>query len=125
MSTLIFRLRHVPDKEAQAIRELLDKQHIDWFETSAGNWGIAMPGIWVADDEQVATARKLIDHYQEEHSNRQREYHEQQRELGQEKTLAQVSLERPYRTIGIILFCLFILYVSVHPFLQMVGFSRQ
>lgn len=125
MSTLIFKLRHVPDNEAQAIRDLLDSNQIEWFETSAGNWGIAMPGIWAANDEQVPTARELIDRYQAEHTSRQRELHEQLRQQGLQKSLKQILIERPFRTIGIVLFCIFILYVSIHPFLQMIGYSRS
>ena len=44
MSALIFRLRNVPEDEAMQVRDLLDEHRIDWFETSAGNWGIGMPG---------------------------------------------------------------------------------
>ena len=125
MSTLIFRLRHVPEDEAQAIRELLDQNDIDWFETNAGNWGIAMPGIWVADDEQAPQARALIDDYQIRYSSTQKELHEKQKQQGHEKKLIQALHERPLRTFSIVIFCLFILYVTIHPFVQMVNYSNQ
>ena len=47
MATLVFRLRNVPEDEAQAVRTVLDTNNIDWYETTAGNWGIAMPGLWI------------------------------------------------------------------------------
>lgn len=125
MSALIFRLRHVPDDEAEAIRNLLSEHGIDWYETSAGNWGIAMPGLWAANDEQIDEACELIEKYQRELSVSQRELHEQQRLLGQSTTLIQRIVAHPLRSIGIVLFCLFILYVSIHPFMQMVNYSQQ
>ena len=125
MAVLIFRLRQVPDDEAEAIRHLLDENTIDWYETNAGNWGISMPGIWVSDDEQAAFAQQLIGQYQHERASSQRLLHEQQKQLGQNATMLQRIIQHPLRSIGIILFCLFILYVSIHPFMQMIGYSRQ
>ncbi len=125
MSALIFRLRHVPEDEAEAVRKLLDEQAIDWYETSAGNWGIAMPGIWVRHDEQAARARQLIEHYQQARTIEQRKINEQLKAQGSNTTLTQSLLRHPLRSLGIILFCLFILYVSIHPFMQMVGYSKQ
>ena len=125
MSTLIFRLRHVPEDEAQAIRELLDEQNIDWYETNAGNWGIAMPGIWVEDNEQAPQARYLIGQYQQERTLSQRELNAQLEAQGQNTTLKQRLLKHPFRSLGIVLFCAFILYVSIHPFMQMISFSKQ
>ncbi|MFK7993155.1 MAG: DUF6164 family protein [Granulosicoccus sp.] len=124
MSALIFRLRHVPHEEAEAIRNLLSENNIDWYETSAGNWGIAMPGLWAADPEQIGMAHQLIQQYQEEHSAAQRELYEQQRQLGESPTLVQRLTAHPLRSIGIMVFCLFILYVSIHPFLQMINYSK-
>lgn len=125
MSALIFRLRHVPNDEAEAIRKLLSDHAIDWYETSAGNWGIAMPGLWVSNDEQIDEASALIEAYQQEYAASQRQLHEQQRESGHSTTLRQRILTHPFRSIGIVLFCLFILYVSIHPFLQMIEYSTQ
>lgn len=125
MSALIFRLRHVPEDEAQAIRDLLDEQNVDWYETSAGNWGIAMPGIWVEHDEQAPRAGQLIEQYQQRRTIEQREINEQLRAQGQHRTLTDSLRKHPWRSMGIALFCLFILYVSIHPFMQMVEFSRQ
>lgn len=120
MSALIFRLRHVPDEEAEAVRDLLTRHHIDWYETSAGNWGIAMPGIWVSDDQQVENARKLINTFQQQLSSSQREIYEKQKRSGLTPSLIERVLERPLRSVGIIAFCLFIVYVSINPFLKLV-----
>ena len=75
MSKLLFRLRNVPIDEAQDIRELLEDNDIAYFETSAGNWGISLPAIWVHETDSFEFARQLIDDYQHERSERlRREY---------------------------------------------------
>ncbi|MEE3087569.1 MAG: DUF6164 family protein, partial [Pseudomonadota bacterium] len=42
MAKLLFRMRDVPDDEAEEVRELLTQNKITFFETFAGNWGISM-----------------------------------------------------------------------------------
>lgn len=123
MSALIFRLRNVPDEEAEAVRDLLTQNNIDWYETSAGNWGIAMPGIWVTDDQQIEQARRIINNYQQQLSSSQRDLYEEQKKTGQAPTLIQHLMEHPLRSLGILAFCLFIVYVMVNPFLQLVNYS--
>ena len=125
MSTLIFRLRHVPEEEAEAVRNLLTEQQIEWYETTAGNWGIAMPGIWVTHNEQATRARQLIEVYQRELSSTQRELYRQKEQLGENPGLIDHLRKHPVRTLGVFIFCLFILYVSINPFLQMIGYSQQ
>lgn len=116
MTTLVFRLRNVPDEEADEVRALLDEARIDWYETTAGNWGIAMPGLWVADAAEAARARALVDDYQRERTARL---------AGRVETVPFATLlrERPLAVLAILAFCAFILYVSINPFLQLVARS--
>ena len=60
MATLVFRLKYVPDEEADDIRQLLADNDIDFYETSAGRWQISMAGLWVKDKDQAIKARELI-----------------------------------------------------------------
>ena len=73
MAVLIFNLRHVPDDEAQDVRELLLDNNIEFYETSAGILGMSVPGLWVVNEEQVEEARHLIDEYQQLRQKRVRE----------------------------------------------------
>lgn len=118
MPTLVFRLRNVPDDEADEVRALLDEGRIDWYETSAGNWGIAMPGLWVKNSDEAPRARTLIDAYQNERATRMATTR------GQESAFARLR-ERPVATLAIIAFCLFILYVSIDPFIALITASAQ
>jgi hypothetical protein len=70
MAVIIFRLKDVPEDEADEVRELLRANHLDFYETSAGKWGISIAAIWLKDDSQKERARALIDDYQSKKKNK-------------------------------------------------------
>ncbi len=112
MAVLIFKLRYVPDDEAQDIREILLDNDIEYHETSAGLLGISLPGLWVLDKEKVDKARALIDEYQQLRQKRvQEEYRLNKR------TSMDMLKENPVRYLGsilaIILVCCFTVYIFV------------
>jgi hypothetical protein len=64
MAKLLFRLRNVPEDEADAIRSLLAEQGFETYETSSGIFQMSMPAIWLVQDSDFARARALIDQWQ-------------------------------------------------------------
>lgn len=108
MSVQVFRLKDVPDDEAEEIRNLLTEHHIDHYETPPGNWGISMPAIWLHDEEQLDEAKRLIGEYQIQRSAKFRSNSGQRRSL----------LENPGQLILYIAFAAMILYFSIKPFLN-------
>jgi hypothetical protein len=123
MPTLVFRLRNVPEDEADDVRALMDENEFDWYETSAGNWGIAMPGIWLNNDKDLQRARLLINAYQHERQSTMRDNYQRTVEEGSVVTFAQRIKQHPLRVAGLVLFCLFILFVSINPFMQLIGYK--
>lgn len=123
MPTLIFRLRNVPEDEADDVRALMDENKFDWYETSAGNWGIAMPAIWLNNDEDLQQARQLINAYQQVRQSTMRDDYQRTVEEGSVVTFAQRLKQHPLRVAGLVLFCLFILFVSINPFMQLIGYQ--
>ena len=117
MSKLLFRLRHVPDDEIEEVRQLLEENQIDYFETSAGNWGISMPALWVQNDADFEQARALLDDYQQQRTVRVREEYRQLKELGEARTMWQVFQESPLKFIVYIGLIGLVLYVSLRFFL--------
>lgn len=67
MAKLLFRLRHVPDDEADAIRSLLADRGFETYETTAGMMHWSMPAIWLVHEGDFPAARALIDRWQQEH----------------------------------------------------------
>ncbi|ASJ76501.1 DUF6164 family protein [Granulosicoccus antarcticus] len=121
MSALVFRLRNVPQDEAADVRALLDEHEIEWYETTAGNWGVAMPGIWASHEEDLPKARNLINDYQSKRGENQRQQYAENLRSGDTPTLLQRIRTQPLQMGGIIVFCLFILYIMINPFLQLIG----
>jgi len=119
MSKLIFKLRDVPEDEAQDIRNLLNDNSIEFYETHAGNWGIAMAGIWLRKNDQYSKAMSLIDEYEIQRENLiQAEYAELEH-TGHAPSLLSNLRESPLRFIVYIFSIFVILYISVTPFLNM------
>lgn len=117
MSKLLFRLRHVPDDEANDVRELLEQNGIEYFETFAGNWGISMPGLWLKDESEYAQARELIDNYQLQRVARAREEYAIVRSRGEAKTLWHSFVESPIRFLFYMTLAGLVLFLSVQMFL--------
>lgn len=118
MAELLFKLRSVPDDEAEDIRQLLSEHEIDFYETHAGGWGISMPGIWLHDDVRLDEAKALIAQYQAERAINARAAFEQLKEEGMHQTMGDKIVEHPFQFLILSLAVLFILYLSLSPFLS-------
>lgn len=112
MPTLIFKLRNVPDDEADDIRELLTRNEINFYETTSGNWGASMPGIWLKESTQAAFAKQLIATYQEQRCQQARALYQQEKQNGEHKTLLKAFIQQPFRLLIYFAAIALILYIS-------------
>jgi penicillin-binding protein-related factor A (putative recombinase) len=119
MPVLLFNLKGVPDDEAEAVREVLDQNKIDFYETTAGNWGISLAAIWLKDKTQLIQAKQLIDTYQNERYQQASVEYEQLRQQGLAPTLASKFLQNPIRFIIFLIIIGVIIYFSVMPFIYL------
>ncbi len=118
MSKLLFKLRNVLDDEAQEVRELLEDNNIEYFETFAGNWGVSSPAIWLKNDDQHEMARSLLDKYQAERAVRIREEYELGKQRGEVKTMWHTFLENPTKFTAYMGLVGLVLYFSLKFFLS-------
>ena len=118
MAKLIFKLKSVPEDEANDIKNLLSENSIVFYESPPGNWEISLHGLWLKDDAQYQQAKQLIDQYQRERSQRMRLETQQKIESGELETFFQRLLNHPVQLISLLAIILFILYVSVMPFID-------
>ncbi len=118
MAKLIFKLKSVSEDEADDIKNLLTENNIDFYESPAGNWGISLHGLWLHDDTQSDQAKQLIDEYQLQRGQRIRLETQQKIENGELETFFQRLLNRPVQLISLLAIILFILYLSIMPFLN-------
>ena len=119
MSILLFRLRNVPEDEAEDIRGLLNENELEFYETSAGNWGISTAAIWLKNKDQLENAKIIIEKYQTERGISQRRNYEELKKSGDHKTFLNAFTENPFRFIAYLIFVGFIIYVSTKPFLTL------
>lgn len=118
MSVLLFRLNNVPDDEAQNVRELLSKNDIDYYETSAGNWGLSTAAIWLKDAAHLKRARSLIEEYQKQRTAEMRDEYARLKKEGKAETVLDRIKEHPIRFLLFIAIIVLILYGSTKPFLD-------
>ncbi len=125
MSKILFKLHGVPDDEADDVRALLADNDIDFYETSAGNWGVSMPAIWLNDATQFNKARALIDEYQSERSTRMREEYNRLKQLGAHKTLIDTIKEKPVQFILHLAVAALVIYLSIRLVLDISEISPK
>ncbi len=118
MAVQLFRLRNVPDDEAEDIRNLLTNHHIDFYETPAGNWGISMPAIWLQEDDQLERAKALIEEYQQQRFKNAKLERERAKEEGSSQGLISSLIESPIQAIIYTAIAAIVLYFSIKPFLD-------
>ncbi|MEW5756553.1 MAG: DUF6164 family protein [Pseudomonadota bacterium] len=119
MAVMLFKLKNVPEDEADEVRALLQEHAIRFYETPPSRWGISMEAIWLEDEAQLAAARQLLDDYQKARTARIRTEYQRQRAAGEAPGLIDNIKRHPLQFIAIVLFILFILYVSTVPFLDL------
>jgi hypothetical protein len=122
MAILLFSLRGVPEDEAYEVRELLNEHEISFYETSAGNWGVSMPALWLRDDKNLEKARQLLNDYQQQRQIKQRQLYLQRKQAGEGKTLFHSFKEKPLLFISYLVVILLVTYVSIR-FLFELGLS--
>ena len=118
MAKLLFRMRDVPDDEAEEVRELLTQNEIPFFETFAGNWGISMPGLWLVNEQQFDKARALLDEYQEIRSTRVKSQYLKQREQGEIRTFWESFRAEPVRLSLYLGLAALVLFLSLRFFVS-------
>lgn len=118
MAVLLFKLRNVPEDEAEEVRCLLLEHGIDSYETSAGNWRISMPAIWLRDELQLEQAKQLLEDYQHSRLMRAREEYANQRTQGLHPTFWTNFRRDPLRVGSYAALVTLIMYFSVMVFLN-------
>ncbi len=121
MSTRLLSLRNVSEEEAEAVRELLQANRIEFYETPAGNWGISAGAIWLPDAASVERAKALLEAHDRESARVAREHFEELRRTGRQETIWERIRTHPIRTLLYLAAVVLILYLSTVPFLEFLG----
>lgn len=115
MARLLYKLNGVPEDEAQEIRDLLDEHSIDYYETSAGRWGISLAAIWLRDEAQWQEANTLLNTYHEQRYQHARAEYERLKAAGQLEGWLDRIRARPLQMLVYLLAMVVVLYISLLP----------
>ena len=115
MATLLFKLRSVPDDETEEVRELLQQHNIDFYETTAGSWGISLPALWLHNNTQLEQARELIANYQKGRAKHAQKTYVEQRNEGTHRTVFNIIQEAPLKFFMYLFGIIFVLYLATIP----------
>ena len=118
MSILLFKLKGVSEDEAEEVRDLLAKNNLNYYETSAGRWRLGMAAIWLEDEAQLERARTLINEYQSERSLRIRAEYEKLKREGKLETIIDRMKREPIQFLFYLAVILSIVYFSIKPFID-------
>lgn len=121
MAVIIFRLNGVLDEEADEVRALLTEHGFEFYETSAGRWGISVAALWLKYDEDKERARTLLDEFQFNRQEKIRAEHEQLRKEGKLENVLGRLLSNPLQFVVYMIFILLIIYLSLSPFVFLGG----
>ena len=121
MATQLVKLRNVPEDELEEIYALMEANEIEVYETSAGNWGISMPALWLRHDEQLAQAKDLLKQYETERFERMRGEYEAQKEAGKARTFLDMARENPVKYVAYIVMIGALIYISTVPFISLIN----
>jgi len=119
MSILFFSLRGVPEDEAEDVRALLIENNIDFYETSAGSWGISTPALWLYQPEDLEKIKPVFTAYQQQRALTQREIYRELKARGEIAGFFKHNLKKPLQFIiysGIIVL---MIYVSVKLLIEL------
>ena len=119
MAIILFRLRNVPDDEADEVRQLLQQHHLAFYETPPGRWGLSPGLIWLEDESELDHAKGLLATYQQQRYEKARSEYETLKQQGKTETLLHRLRYDPVRTLFILAFVGFILFVMIKPFMDL------
>ena len=118
MATHLMSMRGVPEDEMEEICALLEEHGISHYVTEPGNWMISAGAIWLNDQEQLPQAHALLNEYQQQRSQKAQEEYSQSRLRGEQPSLLERIIENPVRFIGYLAIIIYILYISLMPFVD-------
>ena len=118
MPELLFNLRNVPDDEQAEVRQLLADNTIEFYETSAGFWGIGTVAIWLKTDRQLSQAKQLLHEYQITRQQAAQQAYSEAKANGEIKNVYQMFKQQPVTISVYLLIIAALLTFMLAPFVH-------
>lgn len=115
----LMNLRHVPDDEADEIRDLFEDNDVHYYETPPSRWGISMGGFWVHEEQEAERAKALLEDYQLKRLHEQRAIYQRDLAEGRSGGLWFRFRQKPVTTIAAAVAIVAIALLSLLPFIRL------
>ncbi|MDH5545835.1 MAG: DUF6164 family protein [Gammaproteobacteria bacterium] len=76
-------------RQAEEVSAILDKHHIEFYETPANHWGFTKAAIWIKDDQDFEKAKSLFEEHVEDYAQRARRAYQEQTGYNPDAPLAE------------------------------------
>lgn len=119
MTHHLMNLRHVPDDEADEIRELFENHAVPFYETPPSRWGISMGGFWVHGDAEAERAKALLKEYHRQRREQQRARYEEDLAAGRTGGVWWRIRQKPMATLAACVAIAVVLVFSLAPFVSL------
>lgn len=116
---MLMNLRNVPDDEAEAVLQMLEKNNIEHYQVPPSAFMISAGSIWVQHDEQHAKAKALFDELQRERAAQAQADWQRQKAQGTQPGLFDALLQNPGRFVAYIAIVLLIVMFMLTPVVQL------
>lgn len=121
MAKLLLNLRHVPEDEIAEIRDWLEENQIEFYETQPSIWGISAGGIWIRDNDEHPRAKALMKSYQQERYQRAVAERERAQREGELERFSDEFRNNPGKTVAMLAAAGGVLLISLLPMLYFLG----
>lgn len=112
MARRLLDLRGVPEEEAAALREALERANVDYYELPPSAFGISAGSIWIRHDGDFGHARAVFDRFQAD-------WAEHARRAPRPDPLRAQLRRHPWRIIGFTAAALFVLLLMMWPIAEL------
>lgn len=119
MAHMLLNLRHVPEDEAQEVRDLLNEHQLLFYETEPSLWGVSAGAIWLSRDEDIGPARALMAEYQAERGRRKRAEYDEQVRMGTAASFGSRLKQHPLGVLSTLILVGALLFLTLVPFLTL------
>ena len=121
MAILLFKLNNVTLDEAEDIRAILNDQQLDYYETSAGRWGIGVAAIWLINNDDINAANALIHAYQIDRGVKIRHEYEDLKTHDQLESIFDRIKQHPLLFLLTLVMISLITALSLKPFFNLIA----
>ena len=114
----LMKLRQVPEDELIDILKLLDELEVDYYQTSAGAFGISLPALWLRDETRHAEVLAQLEDYAAKRQQRARLERDAWAELNGHRTMSDIFRDHPLKFCLRVVVIVVLLFITVKPFLN-------